>query len=107
MGAFKSNCIHIAICAIIQLSVVAIIQLSVVVSMLKPRGQEHNDDDSSYSAGDASEASPDDSNIEGAIVTDQSISARKVAFYREPDRRIATLTPEQTSTHILIDESFA
>ena len=54
-----------------------------------------------------SEASPDDSNVEGAIVTDQSLTATKVVFYRELDRRIATLTPKQTSTHILTDKSFA
>ena len=75
--------------------------------MPKPGWREHSDDDCPYRTEDTSEASPDDSNVEGAIVTDQSIAARKVAFYRELDRRIATLTPEQTSTHILKDESFA
>jgi hypothetical protein len=74
--------------------------------MLKRRGQEHYDDDSLYGTGDTSEASPDDPNVKGAIVTDRFIAARKFEFYRELDRRIATLTPEQISTHILTDKSF-
>jgi hypothetical protein len=74
--------------------------------MPKPRQREHDNDDSSYGTEDASEASPDYSNVKGAIVTDQSITARKFEFYRELDRRIAALTSEQTSTHILTNESF-
>jgi len=74
--------------------------------MPKPRQREHDNDDSSYGTEDASEASPDYSNVKGAIVTDQSITARKFEFYRELDRRIAALTSEQTSTHILTDKSF-
>ena len=39
-------------------------------------------------------------------MTDQSIATKKFEFYRELELRIVSLTPKQTSTHILTDKSF-